>query len=725
MGVAVGIDLGTTFSAVAVIDPESKLPKIIRNTEDEKITPSVIHFAKDGIKFGIEAKEAFSNGESGCAAFFKRNMGLHQTYITINEKTYTAEELSGMLLKHIKEDSEKVLDTTIDEAVITVPAYFYSKEREATMEAARFADLKVRKIINEPTAAVIAYGLNHWRTNANILVYDLGGGTFDVTLVRMDENEVLRTISTTGNRFLGGSDWDKRIEKIIIQKLLEETQFDTTESERFSELIKGAAENCKIQLSQKPTAQFSLSIPDYGYVNIEISRQEFDSATIDLIDQTGILCNKVLDEAGVTWKDISDILLVGGSTRMIQVKEYLFNLSKKQPISHVNPDEAVAIGAAVQTVLSDANCVLLKMPDKKGGADSRNKLIKKVEPAKKLSSSAISKIALHEVTTHSMGIIAVNETGTEYINELIIPANHQIPTRSARSFKFFTSSCEENELEIYVLQGDGKPLDCIIPYKYVVTGIKHDQSGETIIRIQYSYDQNGIIHVQARQGNTDLDLPIRKEPVPEDMSAYGKPIEKKTINNLEKLNVVMAIDVSGSMDGSPMAQAQAAMCNFVQNMNFNYTQVGVVAVSDESSIVGKLSKNASSCIHSINSIKCGQTGYGNGAHPFDTIKQMLSNVKGKSVAIILADGVWYNTDKAIAAAKQCNECGIETFAVGFGSVNKEFLDAISSTTENALLVSQSELTQTFGKIAQTLNTQETKGSTRYNEHSDTEVWDID
>jgi molecular chaperone DnaK len=724
MGVSVGIDLGTTFSAVAVINSNSQLPEIIKNTEGEKSTPSVIQFAQDGIKYGIEAKEAFSDGLPGCVAFFKRNMGLYKTYITIEGKEYTAEDLSGMLLKYIKEDTEKVLGTTISEAVITVPAYFYSKEREATMKAAVFAGLKVRKIINEPTAAVIAYGLNNWRTNANILVYDLGGGTFDVTLVRMDENEVIRTIATTGNRFLGGSDWDKGIEGLIVNKILEETRFDA-DNEQLNNIIKGVAENCKKQLSQKQRAKISLTIPDYGKINIEISRQEFDRVTINQLDQTGILCQNVLNEASITWDDISDVLLVGGSTRMPQVREYLHKLCGKPPISHVNPDEAVALGAAVQTILPDVNYAVLKKSEEKRNAVNPNKLLKKVQPAKKLSATAISKISLHEVTTHPMGIIAVNEAGTEYINELIIPANHQIPIRSARSFKFRTSPHRENEIEIYVLQGSGKPLECVIPYKYVVTGIKHVQGGEIIIRVQYSYDQNGVIHVQARQGTENIDLPIKKEPVPENMSMYGLPIDKEEFSALEPLSIIMAIDTSGSMMGEPIAEAKQAMLSFVdqfsEQMEIGSTRIGVIAFGYGADTVLKLTSDVEQCQLAISGINNRGT---YGSHPLDGIKEEFSDVVGRKCAIILTDGEWFDGGTAIPAAKECHKIGIDIAAIGFGYFNKDFLSSISSSDANAFLASRGELVSTFGKIAQSLGTQAPTGKTRLDKYNDTENWDI-
>ncbi|MDR2749964.1 MAG: Hsp70 family protein [Clostridiales bacterium] len=719
MGVSVGIDLGTTFSAVAIIGQDG-LPRIVENSEFEKTTPSVIQFRDGEIVFGSEAKEAFSAGDPNCAAFFKRNMGLYKPYGTFGGRSYTAEELSGMLLKHIKSSAESTLGSAIDEAVITVPAYFYSKEREATMEAARLAGLKVRKIINEPTAAVIAYGLNNWRVNANILVYDLGGGTFDVTLVRMEENQVLQTLATTGNRFLGGVDWDERIESLLVEKILESTRFDASESERFKHLLKGSAEGLKKQMSQKSSSRLTIRIPEYGKVTSEISKAEFDQATVDLLEMTGIMCATVLKSAGASWKDVSDTLLVGGSTRMPQVREYLQKLSGKPPIAHVNPDEAVALGAAVQTILADTECV------DGPGARIESRLIKPVGASKKISAKSVPNIKLNEVTTHPMGVIAINPEGTMYINELIIPANHQIPTRQARSFKYATSAYGSNELEIYVLQGDRKPLDCVIPYKYVATGIKHGATPETTIRIQYSYDQNGIIHVQARQGDSKTDLPIRKEPVPEDMSMYGKPIEKRPPAP-EPLSIMLAIDTSGSMYGAPMQEAKMAMASFVNQFKSRMldgtARIGILAFTYGPETVLRLTSDPAQCLSAIETIER----YGrSGIHPLDGIKSELREAPGRKCSIVLTDGEWSDGGTAIPAAKNCHEAGIEIAAIGFGYFDRAFLQAISSSDANAFLVSRGELESAFGTIAQSLGTQSSpKAGEKSRDTQNSEVWDID
>ena len=708
MGISVGIDLGTTFSAVAYIDPKSNLPQIIPNSEGKRITPSVIQFLDGKIIFGSEAEEAFNAGEPNCVATFKREMGSDEPYCYIEGKPYTSEKLSSLLLRHLKEDAEAALGEQIKDAVITVPAYFYSREREATIRAAQAAGLKVKKIIDEPNAAAMAYGLNNWRENANILVYDLGGGTFDVTLVHMGKNGDLSTITTRGNHKLGGRDWDDRIDEILFDRFEEETGIDYRGDADAAAMIRGASEGLKKQLSAMMSAKVTLSFPDYGRASVTVSRQDFEESTLDLLDRTGALCQAVLEEADLTIRQITDVLLVGGSTRMPQVSAYLQKMFGKKPLTHVNPDEAVALGAAIQSSKQSDEYTALSVQvvgGKKVTDRSSSGLGKyvAVKPAQKLTSLGV--LNLRETTAHAMGMIAVNPDMTKYINDIIIPANHPRPVRVAKGFRFHTSARGSNEMEIFVLQGDKEnPLDNLIPYKFVVSGIRHirEQRGETIIKVQYSYDNNGVINVQAKQENDDAELPIRKEAVPEDMSKYAMPINPEEFMRPEPLNVVMAIDVSGSMSGQPMDDAKAAMCHFVSELDFSYARVAVLAVSDSTAIVAGLSDDEEACMSAIRSIECGSTGYGNAAHPFNEIRGLLKDEDGRRFAIVLADGVWSYQDAAISAAKQCNEQGIETAAIGFGSADSNFLKAISSDDANGILVAQAELTSAFGSIAQSL-----------------------
>ena len=723
MGIKVGIDLGTTFSAVAMMDEKKGQPVIIPNTLGERITPSVIQFAEDNsIIVGSEAKEAFEAGEYGCTSVFKRSMGKTGAYCTFNEKTYTAEDLSAILLKHLKEEAEKVTHQIIDEAVVTVPAYFYHKERQATMNAARRAGLNVRQIIDEPTAAALNYGANHWRDNARILVYDLGGGTFDITLIQMIKNGHMESLQTIGDHTLGGKDWDARICSVIESKIEDDTGCLVSNTPLIHQLVYQNAEKLKKQLSLKNTANVNIKLPEYGWYNATLDLQEFEEATIDLIDRTGKLCENLLRGLNINWRDITDILLVGGSTRMRQVSSYLKRISGHTPLIQVNPDEAVALGAAIQAYLPSQqyNVINVSSPaeEKKSSVSAFLRFVKRqpqTENAEKnttLTGPVGKEVALStalsishvDVVAHAMGVIAVNAEGTHYINKTIVPANQKIPVKCAEAFHYYTTPNDINEVEIYVLQGTKPPLEAEVIGKYVVSGILHNRKDNpTTIKIQYSYDMNGMIHVQARQGNSDTDLPIREESVPDDMSKFGLPINPEEMKTgVEPLSVVMAIDVSGSMAGEPINDARNAMCHFIETFE-DYpgdVQIGIIAVSDSTKIVQPLTDDLQRCKSSVYSVVERMTGECNGAQPFTDMRKMFARENGKKIGIVLADGRWDRQRVAVNEARKCHRDGIDIVGVGFGRADKQFLNDISSGDIESMLLEQSELTQGFGKIAQ-------------------------
>lgn len=553
MSISVGIDLGTTFSAVAYIDPKSKSPRIIPDREGRKITPSVIQFIDDEIIFGSEAEDAYSAGEPNCAATFKRSMGSDEAYCYIDDAAYTAEELSSLLLRYLKENAEATLGETIKDAVITVPAYFYSAEREATYRAAETAGLKVKKLIDEPSAAAMAYGLEHWRENANILVYDLGGGTFDVTLVHMRKNGDLQTIDTQGNHMLGGRDWDNRIEQLLLDRFEGETGLEIRSEPELAAIVRGVCQEVKKSLSVLETTKARVSFPGYGRASVSVTRKEFEEISFDLLERTGALCKAVLADAHIKEEDITDVLLVGGSTRMPQVSSYLQKMFGKKPISHVNPDEAVALGAAIQAS-KDAGMEYVELVCKDEGGKkvtdrSETGLTNRgpVKPQQKLE--CMETLTLRETTAHALGALAINDEENCYYNEVIIPANHPRPVRAAKRFRYYTSPTGSNTLDVYMLQGDSlNPMECIIPYKYVVTGIEHVDEGDkigTTIRVQYSYDDNGIIHVQARQGNSCKDLPIVKTKISGDLSVFGRPVKNPCNGEDSSLSLTLGREIVG------------------------------------------------------------------------------------------------------------------------------------------------------------------------------------
>lgn len=735
MGINVGIDLGTTFCAVARINKDNK-PEIIPTTDGMKITPSVIQFLPDGSHIcGDSAKEASEDGEEGCVSAFKRFMGSNEICCRAYGKEYKAKDLSALLLAHLKSEAEKVTGQRIDGAVITVPAYFANAERLDTLDAASMAGINVLRIINEPTAAALNYSMKHWRENAVIMVYDLGGGTFDVTLVGMGKGHQMTSLATNGNHTLGGKDWDDCIIELIADKVYEETGEYVRDDREVMNDIRNSAERMKKQLSSNSVANCRIYVSGRT-VEVSLTRDEFDSATSALLDKTRALCEDLLNGKGLTWKNVTDVLLVGGSTRMPQVADFLKKLIGKDPIRHVNPDEAVALGAAMQTILEQEDYVVYKPKDQSGTSAAKPGLFGRSVQSRNSGDEVLSDyrgpvkesvelddimvIGKRDVTSHGLGIISVDTTGTTYINETIIPLNSPIPGKCARALRLPTHKGNDNEWEIFVVNGDGELKDLLnanaVQTKYTVSGIDHVKGG-ALVRAQYSFDRNGVIHVQARQGTENHDLPIRMEPIdPDELRKFYFPVEKT--EEKADLTIVLALDVSGSMSGKPMRDAQDAMIDFVKQYRDTDAEIGVIAVSDSCQWFMYPTSDAEACIRAINSITCTVTGICNSAHPFDEIFDELKNVEGSRYAIILADGMWENQPLAVDKAHKCNRAGIETAAIGFGSADKKFLRDISSQDDLSIFTANSSgLTQSFGKIAQSIGTggkggkQEDAGST--------------
>lgn len=535
MGVSVGIDLGTTYCAVAYVPRGAQAPQIVVNSEQKRLTPSIIQFEGNERIFGSEAEEAFREGEQNCAAAFKRHMSSSEPCFYLDGREFTAEELSSMLLEHLKQDAEETLGQKITEAVITVPAYFQSIPREATIRAAEKAGLKVKKLLDEPNAAALAYGVSHWRKNALILVYDLGGGTFDVSLVKMMGNGELQTIATRGNDQLGGKNWDTCLKDLLLRKYSDELDRSLEDDPEAVATVIGIAETTKQKLTTMSKTPVKCYFRGSGNVTVTVSREEFDEVTYSLLSETGDLCRGVLADVGVSASDVTDVLLIGGSTRMPQVAEYLEQLFGKRPLQSVNQDEAVALGAAIQaTKLDDTYVTPVFVKDEKGKKKMvvpmlDDDLTRPVEPEHSIDD--LSDISIRETTAFALGIVSVDDEKNCFYNEVIIPANHSRPVRFAKRFRFFTSKKQANEMEIYVLQGDDpSPANCTIPHKYVVSGIRHVKEGDTVgttIRVQYSYDTNGIIRIQARQEDDKKDLPIRQERVTVDRSVFSRPVKQQ------------------------------------------------------------------------------------------------------------------------------------------------------------------------------------------------------
>lgn len=694
MGIRVGIDLGTTFSAVARIDPSTGKPMVIKNSFGSATTPSVLCFERDGnILFGEDAKNMQSVGDTNAIAFFKRSMGKDMFSVDILGKTYTATDLSAILLRKLKEEAEEQIGEKIDAAVITVPAYFTHKERAATIEAGKRAGLEVIAIINEPTAAAFAYGLNEKKEEQTVLIYDLGGGTFDVTLAHINQNEI-SILGSDGDHELGGKDWDDCIARYLTSEFLEKYGVDLSDDPEMVASLLVTAENVKKQLTSKDMVSVPITYQDIRGT-IDITEETFESISQFLIGTTKDVTERLMDSIEVNWNQIDGVILVGGSTRMRMIHNYVYEMSGKPPLSGVNVDEAVALGAAIRANITDKGEAVATI----GGLFGRTK------------SSGLSiqgAKAVTDVTAHSLGMISISPDGEEYINSIIIKKNTKIPASNAKPFNLRTRA-KDNELEVYVLQGEYKrPLDNTIINKYVISKIERTSPPNSVIEVTYEYTANGVIEVSAVQKETGKKLPIKIEPVPEDMSWTDlSPKDNITGGDMPSVDVMLAIDLSGSMSGEPTRKAMNAMDDFVKQMDSDYTRIGIIAFADTTKVILQPTDDFKAVHNTISRLESVDVGICNDAEPFTSAYGVLNGgfMKKESdikYIVVLTDGCWNNTSTAISAAKKCHKAGIEVMALGFGSADHAFLKKIASTDEFASITDLSDLGGSFSKIAQAI-----------------------
>ena len=682
MSQIVGIDLGTTFSAVAHIN-DNGVPELIPNEDGDRLTPSVIFYDDGEFIVGEYAKQNAIAEPKNIVEFIKREMGkpITEFFREFGGKQYSPEELSAEILKMLKKDAEMESGTQVSDAVITVPAYFNDPERQATIRSGEIAGLNVQRIINEPTAAALAYGKHLSGNRSTVLVFDLGGGTFDVTIIEVKGQE-MKILATNGDHRLGGKDWDDKLITYAAERFeIEHGENPLTDLSAYQDLQARAVE-AKIQLSALNRAAIITNYAGKSH-RLQLIRQEFETMTTDLVERCRSLVDVVLHEVGLTNRHIDTILLVGGSTRLPMIQNMLTEHFGQPPDTSVNPDEAVAIGAAVMGELIQSEET--KSRGFLGAAPKRNFGIMRIS----------------DVCSHSLGMVALAENG-ELRNSTIIPKNTNIPCDVSRD-DYLTTSPNQTEFDVIVLQGaeELEPRYCPVHDAYEVYDIPPRSAGETRIKVTFKYNTDGVIEVEAEDVSSKRILPIRKKVEDIDWDALVAP-ESMSM----PMDIALVIDCSGSMSGGEIDDAKDAASRFLDNIDPS-SHVGLVSFGGRRvEIEMHLTQDFDQLRQAIENLRT------RGSTPMTeaialTRKQVLVNGQNTNVLILLTDGLPNDEDTTRTEAEIAKQQGVQIIAIGVGGgVDSDYLKQISSTLEDYYFVEESvQLESTFTTIASRLVTE--------------------
>lgn len=641
MSGVVGIDLGTTFSAIAVLNNYGD-PEVLTTLEGERITPSVILFDRGEIVVGTYAQQAALAYPDQVVSFVKRRMGDEDYRFTYQNHPYTASQLSAIILKKLKADAEQRLGHEITHAVITVPAYFDDIERRQTLIAGEEAGLQVLKLINEPTSAAFAYGLAHQGTSSRVLVYDLGGGTFDVSLVEIEPGSV-SVLATAGDRELGGKDFDDalidHVAAIFKDKTGDDPRLDA--ANRYD--LQQKCTSAKISLSKRPKANIFHDF-NGNMQRVSVTREEFESMTADLMVRCEAIIRDVLEQANTTPEQVDTILLAGGSTRMPMVHAQIERIFGREPATDVNPDEAVAKGAA---------------------------LVAAIEFAKLTGQEAPIDIRTHDVTSHSLGLVAYREH--QLVASTLIPRNTRIPVERSRE-NYTTTHDSQTTFDLWLVQGeDPDPMRCTVLGHFEFYGIPARPAGASNITVSFRYNDNGVVEVEAIDQATGQALPHR--------AATGGVRLVDVIENRAPMHVALVVDCSGSMYGRGVSDTREVAFQVAEKtLTAENREIGVI--SFPGGIRTALTPDIETVSAAIQSIAAmGPSSMSEGLSQARHLLRPQAGV-GRTV-VLVSDGIADDHEACIAEIHRLKATGCRVITMGIGpSVDEVFMASLASQRDD-------------------------------------------
>ena len=655
----VGIDLGTTFSAVAHVN-RLGVPEILPNAEGDRITPSVILFENDDVIVGGYARQAAVAYPDQVVEFVKRHMGDPKWTFTYRGRAYNPEQLSGFILAKLKHDAELRLGQKVEGAVITVPAYFNDAQRRATIRAGESAGLKVLKLINEPTAAAFAYGLQNVGKNARVLVFDLGGGTFDVTLCDLAGSDI-NVIGTAGDHQLGGKDFDDALIRFAAQAFLEKHGVDPTQDLASLHDLREKCVSAKISLSRRPKVNIFHDFQS-KVLRLSVSKEQFEELTADLMARCQALTREVVREAKCSLDEVDTVLLAGGSTRMPMVRDMLTEVFGRPPAADINPDEAIALGAALTAAM---------------------------EAAALSGEAPPVDIRTHDVTSHSLGMVAYREGKLH--NSKVIGRNSRIPAEKTRD-DYVTSHDGQTTMDLWLVQGEeADPLQCAVLGHFEFYGIPSRPAGQTQLSVTFKYNANGIVEVEAMDLRTGQGLPHRL--------AAGNVTLEDIAHNRAPMQVALIMDCSGSMYGPNIAAAKKAALSFAQQtLSQPNRQIAVIGFPGGVMAPPTADlKKVESALAGLTPI--GSTPMGEGLRDGRDLLRPRAGVQ--RVFVVMTDGHPDDPEDTQSEIHRIRTSGARVITIGVGrEIQQDFLRSLASQPSDFHFCGESlELEGTFINLA--------------------------